>query len=78
VLAAWRAAFEEDDWHGNLGDVQRLISVDHSARLFLAGVDAKIAGTLIATVNGWRGNMYRLAVLPEHRRQDIPGARGRC
>jgi ribosomal protein S18 acetylase RimI-like enzyme len=28
-------------------------------------------GTLVAAWDGWRGNMYRLAVLPEHRRAGI-------
>ncbi len=28
-------------------------------------------GTLIATFDGWRGNMYRLAVLPLFQRQGI-------
>lgn len=30
-----------------------------------------MVGTLIATWDGWRGNMYRLAVEPAHRRQGI-------
>jgi GNAT superfamily N-acetyltransferase len=40
----------------------------------LAEVDGKIAGTLIATFDNWRGNMYRLAVLPEHQRRGIASA----
>ena len=34
----------------------------------------EIAGTLIAADDGWRGNMYRLAVAPEHRRRGIARA----
>ena len=30
-----------------------------------------MVGTLIATWDGWRGNMYRLAVRPEERRRGI-------
>jgi ribosomal protein S18 acetylase RimI-like enzyme len=30
-----------------------------------------VVGTLVAAWDGWRGNMYRLAVLPEHRRRGI-------
>lgn len=30
-----------------------------------------IVGVLIAAWDGWRGNMYRLAVAPEHRRRGI-------
>ena len=28
-------------------------------------------GTVVAVWDGWRGNMYRLAVLPSHRRRGI-------
>ena len=31
----------------------------------------KIVGALIAAWDGWRGNMYRLAVREDHRRQGI-------
>ena len=34
----------------------------------------RIVGSLMATWDGWRGNMYRLAVLPEHRRAGIATA----
>jgi ribosomal protein S18 acetylase RimI-like enzyme len=34
----------------------------------------RIVGALIATWDGWRGNMYRLAVLPEWRRAGIATA----
>jgi ribosomal protein S18 acetylase RimI-like enzyme len=33
--------------------------------------DPAILGVLIAAWDGWRGNMYRLAVRPEHRRRGI-------
>ena len=33
--------------------------------------DREIVGMLIAGWDGWRGNMYRLAVHPRHRRQGI-------
>jgi ribosomal protein S18 acetylase RimI-like enzyme len=34
----------------------------------------RIVGSLIAAWDGWRGNMYRLAVLPSHRRSGIATA----
>ncbi|HLF76752.1 MAG TPA: GNAT family N-acetyltransferase [Dehalococcoidia bacterium] len=71
VLEIWRAAFDEDDTHGELDDVQRVILDDQNARLLLAVADGVAVGTLIATFDGWRGNMYRLAVLPQHQRQGI-------
>jgi ribosomal protein S18 acetylase RimI-like enzyme len=35
------------------------------------GAGRAIVGVLIAAWDGWRGNMYRLAVDPAHRRQGI-------
>lgn len=39
--------------------------------LLVAEREDRVLGTLIATWDGWRGNMYRLAVEPAHRRQGI-------
>jgi ribosomal protein S18 acetylase RimI-like enzyme len=53
-----------------LEDVERLIE-DSLAALLVAERDGKIVGALIAAWDGWRGNMYRLAVSKKHRRQGI-------
>jgi ribosomal protein S18 acetylase RimI-like enzyme len=46
--------------------------MDHTAdALLVAELDGEIVGALIAAWDGWRGNMYRLAVLPHLRRQGI-------
>ena len=42
--------------------------------LFVAEDDGRIVGALVAGWDGWRGNMYRLAVLPEYRRRGIARA----
>jgi ribosomal protein S18 acetylase RimI-like enzyme len=42
--------------------------------VLVAEVDGRIVGSLMANWDGWRGNMYRLAVLPEHRRAGIASA----
>jgi len=39
--------------------------------LVVAEVEGRLAGTLIAGFDGWRGNLYRLVVEPEHRRRGI-------
>jgi ribosomal protein S18 acetylase RimI-like enzyme len=39
--------------------------------LLVAEFGGQVIGTLIAAWDGWRGNMYRLAVHPDHRRQGI-------
>lgn len=51
-------------------DVRRLLSHD-AGSLLVADVDGAILGALIAGSDGWRGNMYRLAVRAEHRRMGI-------
>jgi ribosomal protein S18 acetylase RimI-like enzyme len=51
-------------------DVERLIA-DSPAALLVAEREAEILGALIAAWDGWRGNMYRLAVRDGHRRQGI-------
>lgn len=69
VLGVWRAAAEAtatDD----LPSVQAAIDAHHAAFL-VAEEDGRIVGTLIAAWDGWRGNFYRLAVLPEYRRQGV-------
>lgn len=51
-------------------DIECLVA-DSPAALLVAEQDGKIIGTLIAAWDGWRGNMYRLAVRDGHRRQGI-------
>ena len=54
-----------------VGDVERLIS-DTPSALFVAEADGgEIVGALLAGWDGWRGNMYRLAVHPARRREGI-------
>ena len=54
----------------SLEDVERLIA-DSPAALLVAERSGEIVGTLIAGWDGWRGNMYRLAVRKDLRRQGI-------
>jgi GNAT superfamily N-acetyltransferase len=72
VLELWSSARSE---HATITDrkrdIERLISETPSA-MFVAEADGgNIVGVLIAGWDGWRGNMYRLAVHPDHRRQGI-------
>ena len=52
-------------------DVERLLAADSPAALLVAVRDGEVIGALIAAWDGWRGNMYRLAVREEHRRQGV-------
>jgi ribosomal protein S18 acetylase RimI-like enzyme len=71
VLSLWEQAGSE---HASMSDrpddVERLVA-EPPAALLVAERDGEIVGTLIAAWDGWRGNMYRLAVRDGHRRQGI-------
>lgn len=53
-----------------IADVERLVA-DSPAALLVAERDGEVVGALIAAWDGWRGNMYRLAVRDRHRREGI-------
>ena len=54
-------------------DLAGTVQLDHAGRL-VAGDEGRIVGTIIAAWDGWRGSLYRLAVLPEQRRRGIATA----
>lgn len=74
VLAIWE---EERSEHASIPDriedLERLIA-DASAALLVAERNGAIVGALIAAWDGWRGNMYRLAVRDGQRRNGIATA----
>jgi len=71
VLELWQQARSEHASNvDGLEDVQRLLS-RAAGSLLVADADGVIVGALIAAWDGWRGNMYRLAVRGGHRRRGI-------
>ena len=71
VLAVWAEARSGSAQTPDDPDlVSRLLERDPGA-LLVAEIDGAIVGVLIAGWDGWRGNVYRLAVLPSHRREGI-------
>ena len=47
-------------------------AINHSAALFLvAESKGQMVGTIIGTFDGWRGEVYQLAVTPEVRRRGV-------
>ena len=72
VLGLWaEAASPHASMPNEPEAVERLL--EHEA-LLLAEQDGSLVGVLIAAWDGWRGNMYRLAVHPEHRREGVARA----
>jgi ribosomal protein S18 acetylase RimI-like enzyme len=51
-------------------DVEGLINGGPAA-LLVAEAEEEVVGAVIAGWDGWRGNIYRLAVHPDHRRLSI-------
>lgn len=71
VLDLWaQARSEHASTSDRLDDVERLVA-DSPAALLVAERDGEVVGALIAAWDGWRGNMYRLAVRDRHRREGI-------
>ncbi len=70
VLALWRKAEATVGITDTVEDIQRLMR--HSAAIVLvAEQDDHVVGSVIGTFDGWRGNIYRLAVDPDYRRQGL-------
>lgn len=71
VLALWgQARSEHASTADRAEDVERLVG-DSPAALLVAERDGEVVGALIAAWDGWRGNMYRLAVRDNQRRKGI-------
>lgn len=70
VLALWATDDVEPTTTDDQDSVARLLDHDPEA-LLVAEADGQVVGTLIATWDGWRASMWRLAVQPDHRRRGI-------
>ena len=72
VLRLWEAAGAVVSVTDSAEDVR--VALDSPAALFLvAEWEGRIVGTVIGTFDGWRGNIYRIAVHPDYRRQGVAG-----
>jgi ribosomal protein S18 acetylase RimI-like enzyme len=70
VLELWKAADASPTVTDTIEDVARLLQREYAAFL-VTEIEGRIVGSIIATFDGWRGIVYRLAVHPEHRRKGI-------
>ncbi len=73
VLDLWRRADATPSVTDSLPELER--TVDEPGAIFLLAVDrdGSIVGSVIGGWDGWRGNIYRLAVAPEARRNGLAG-----
>jgi ribosomal protein S18 acetylase RimI-like enzyme len=73
ILSFWREATEVPSSTDDLDGLTALWRRDPRA-LIVATEDGRPVGTVIAAWDGWRGGLYRLAVLPSHRGRGIARA----
>jgi ribosomal protein S18 acetylase RimI-like enzyme len=73
LLALWRGAGTAPGVSDSEQGLRLLLDSDSHA-LLVAESGGAVIGSLIAAWDGWRGNFYRLAVHPEHRRMGVARA----
>ena len=73
ILSLWRMAEATESITDTADDIRRISAMEHVA-FILAISDDWVVGSIIAAFDGWRGNMYRLATHPDHRRKGMARA----
>jgi ribosomal protein S18 acetylase RimI-like enzyme len=72
VLSLWQRSGAIPSPTDTLEELQRLVRSDAHADGFLVAVQRDVVvGSVIGGWDGWRGNIYRLAVAPEARRRGL-------
>jgi ribosomal protein S18 acetylase RimI-like enzyme len=72
VIALWREAEAEPSHTDDVESIRRLIERDPVALMVAVDEDEdRLVGSVIAGWDGWRGSIYRLAVVPTHRRRGL-------
>ena len=73
ILEVWLEAEATPSSTDTRGEVTKLLG-EPAAVLLVAEADGRLVGTVIGGWDGWRGSIYRLAVLPAYRRRGIARA----
>jgi ribosomal protein S18 acetylase RimI-like enzyme len=73
VLKLWQQAGATPGITDTADDLRRAVTAS-SASVLVAEVEGQVIGSIIGTFDGWRGNIYRLAVHPDCRRQGVARA----
>ena len=70
VLGLWREAETTPSVTDTREEVLKLLA-EPAAVLLVAEAEGRLVGTVIGGWDGWRGNIYRLAVAPGYRRRGL-------
>jgi len=70
ILELWKESGSTPSVSDSIDALKRHLQEDDDL-LLVAEYDNRLVGTVMGGWDGWRGNIYRLAVLPEYRRQGI-------
>ena len=70
IVSLWKDAEATESVTATVEEVRRIVVRDNVA-FILAIFEGGIVGSVIGTFDGWRGNIYRLAVHPSYRRRGI-------
>jgi ribosomal protein S18 acetylase RimI-like enzyme len=70
LLALWAAAAATPSVTDSAEEIERAVGHERLVCL-VAEVESALVGSIFATFDGWRGNIYRLAVHPGHRRRGV-------
>jgi ribosomal protein S18 acetylase RimI-like enzyme len=73
VLALWRRAEATVSPTDTVADLHRVMTAS-PATVLVADAEGEVIGSVIGSFDGWRGNIYRLAVHPDFRRHGIARA----
>lgn len=73
VVELWQTSAGPTRLPCGVDEARQLLRRDPDA-LFVAETDGRVVGTLIVGWDGWRCNLYRMAVRPDHRRGGIAAA----
>jgi len=73
ILALWKAADATPSVTDSVEAIRRVVGRPEVA--FLVAIeDGAVVGSIIGAFDGWRGNIYRLATHPAHRRGGVARA----
>ena len=70
ILELWQDAGSTPSVSDSIDALELTLQSDGEL-LLIAEYEGKVVGTVMGGWDGWRGNIYRLAVLPEYRRRGI-------